>query len=61
MPPYAEDMCPRTLDLLSRGIRIGIGEWWTESDCKQVAAAINKVLDAYHEPIEGAHWHDVRP
>ncbi len=61
MPPYAEDMCPRTLNLLSRGVRMGIGEWWTEKDCKQVAAAINKVLDAYHEEIEGAHWHDIRP
>ena len=61
MPPYAEDMCPRTLDLLSRGIIVKFDEWWNEDDCRQVAGAINKVLDAWHEPIEGMGWHDVRP
>ena len=59
LPPYAEDMCPKTLDLMSRGIRIGLSEWWTESDCRQIAEAINKVLDAFHEPVEGARWHDI--
>jgi len=61
LPPYAEDMCPRTLELLSRGIRISLSEWLTENDCRQLAGAINKVLDAFHEPIEGASWHDIRP
>jgi 8-amino-3,8-dideoxy-alpha-D-manno-octulosonate transaminase len=61
LPPYADDMCPRTLDLLSRGIVIYLSEWWTEGDCLQVAGAINKVLDAYHDPIEGAAWHEIKP
>lgn len=61
LPPYAEDMCPRTLDLLSRGLVIHLNEWWTEDDCAQVAGAINKVLGAFHEPIEGMAWHDVKP
>ncbi len=61
LPPYAEDMCPRTLELLSRGIRISLSEWLTENDCRQLAGAINKVLDAFHEPIAGASWHDIRP
>lgn len=61
LPDYSEDMCPRTLDLLSRGIRIGLSEWYTEDDCRQVADAINKVLGAFHEPIAGAKWHDIRP
>ena len=46
-------MCPRTLDLLSRAIFIGINQWWTESDCEQIAGAINKVLEAYYEPLDG--------
>lgn len=61
LPPYAEDMCPRTLGLLARGISIGLSEWLTENDCRQLAAAISKVLDACHEPIEGASWHDITP
>ena len=60
MPAYAEDMCPRTLDLLSRAIGIGVSEWYTDNDCAQIAEAINKVLSAWHEPIEGMAWHDVK-
>jgi len=59
LPPYSEDMCPRTLDLLSRCISIGLSEWYTDSDCHQLSAAINKVLGAFHEPIENAAWHDI--
>ncbi len=61
LPPYAEDMCPRTLDLLSRCVSMGLSEWYTEDDCKQLASAVNKVLGAFHEPIEGAGWHDITP
>jgi 8-amino-3,8-dideoxy-alpha-D-manno-octulosonate transaminase len=61
LPEYAEDMCPRTMDLLSRGIRVSLGEWWTEDDCRQVAGAVNKVLGAFHEEIEGASWHEITP
>lgn len=60
LPPYAEDMCPRTLDLLSRCVALGLSEWYTEADCAQLAGAVNKVLGAFHTPIEGAAWHDIK-
>jgi dTDP-4-amino-4,6-dideoxygalactose transaminase len=44
---YSTDMCPRTLDLTSRFVSVGVNQWWTESDCKQVVAALTKVLDAF--------------
>jgi 8-amino-3,8-dideoxy-alpha-D-manno-octulosonate transaminase len=47
LPNYTPDMCPGTLDLLSRAVRIGVAEWWTEGDCDLIAGAINKVLGAY--------------
>ena len=43
LPDYSEDMCPRTLDLLSRAVNIGVSQWWSAADCRSVAAAINKV------------------
>lgn len=46
---YTPDMCPRTLDLLSRAIFVQLGQWWTEKDCVNVAEGINKVLGAYFE------------
>lgn len=45
---YSPDMCPRTLDLLSRNIHIGVDQWWTERDCQQVAAAVTKVCDTFY-------------
>ena len=44
---YTPDMCPQTLDWLSRAVRLGINGGWTEDDCDQVAAAINKVAAVY--------------
>lgn len=51
LPEYAPDMCPRALDLLSRAVFVPIDLWWTEKDCSQVAAGINKVLGAYFRPV----------
>lgn len=45
---YSPDMCPKTLELLSRFVIVGINQWWTENDCKNVAAAMIKVFDAYY-------------
>jgi len=45
---YSPDMCPRTLDLLSRHVSVGLNQWWTERDCQQVAAALTKVFDALY-------------
>lgn len=45
---YSPDMCPRTLDLLSRHIAVRVDQWWTERDCKQVVIALTKVFDAFY-------------
>ena len=46
LPPYARDMCPRTLDLLSRAIMLDIHCDYTPRDCAAIALGINKVLRA---------------
>jgi len=61
LPAYSEDVCPRTLDLLSRGIRIGLSEWYTEEECRELAETINRVLGKYHEPLPDLQWHEVKP
>ena len=40
---YSPDMCPRTLDILSRALRVGINVSMHERHIRQIAAAINKV------------------
>lgn len=44
---YAEGDCPVADDLFCRKVTIGINQWYTEADCSNVAAGINKVLQAY--------------
>jgi dTDP-4-amino-4,6-dideoxygalactose transaminase len=44
LPKYARDMCPRTLDLLSRAIIVDIEPDYSEQDCAAIADGINKVL-----------------
>lgn len=56
LPEYSEDMCPRTLDLLSRAVFVSTNQWWTPKDCANIAAATNKVLGAYCEPADGPAW-----
>ncbi len=41
---YAMDMCPKTLDLLSRTAYIGIDPDWTAESVEKVAEIINKAL-----------------
>jgi len=43
LPPYSQDMCARSLDLFDRAVHIGVNQYWTEADCRNVASAINKV------------------
>ncbi|MBS3762962.1 MAG: DegT/DnrJ/EryC1/StrS family aminotransferase, partial [Planctomycetes bacterium] len=43
LPDYSPDMCPRTMDLMSRAIFVDISQWWTENDCCRVAEVINGV------------------
>ena len=47
LPKYSRDMCPRTLDLLSRAIIIDINYNYSGQDCAAIAEGINKVLRAY--------------
>ena len=44
LPKYSRDMCPRTLDLLSRAIIVDIETHYSEQDCAAIANGINKVL-----------------
>jgi len=44
LPKYSRDMCPRTLDLLSRAILLDINHNYSEKDCTAIANGINKVL-----------------
>lgn len=43
LPKYSQDMCPKTLDLMSRAIFVNVDQWWTEKDCVNIANAVNKV------------------
>ncbi len=57
---YSPDMCPRTIDLSNRHVRVNVDQWWTEHDCKQVAAALTKVFDAFYtRNPSGNRWLDV--
>lgn len=44
LPDYREDMCPRTLDLLSRTVYIGIAPDWTEEELNARADCIVNAL-----------------
>ena len=46
LPKYSRDMCPRTLELLSRTILVDIDYNYSDSDCAVIAAGINKVMRA---------------
>jgi dTDP-4-amino-4,6-dideoxygalactose transaminase len=47
LPRYSKDMCPRTLDLLSRAIMIDINWHYSDKDCDNIALGINRVLSAH--------------
>ncbi len=44
LPRYVKDMCPRTLDLLSRAIMIDIHWQYSDEDCDSIALGINRAL-----------------
>lgn len=46
LPRYSRDMCPRTIDLLSRAIMVDIDYNYSDRDCTAIAGGINKVLRA---------------
>ena len=44
IPEYTMDMCPKTLDLLSRAVYINIDPDWTEEDLKDRVEIIKGAL-----------------
>lgn len=46
LPRYSKNMCPRTLDLLSRSVSVAVSPHYTAQTCREIAKAINKVLRA---------------
>ena len=54
---YRRGQCPVADDLFDRMISVGLNQWYSASDCKHIAAAINKVLGAYcTEDGQAAGW-----
>ncbi|HOJ31321.1 MAG TPA: DegT/DnrJ/EryC1/StrS family aminotransferase [bacterium] len=43
LPDYSPDMCPNTIDYLSRSLFVGISPHFSDEDCQQIAHGINKV------------------
>jgi dTDP-4-amino-4,6-dideoxygalactose transaminase len=44
---YSRGDCPVADDLYDRAIGIGLNQWYTAADCRNIARGINKVLSAY--------------
>ena len=44
---YARGDCPVADDLFDRVVAVHLNQWHTVKDCKNIAAGINKVLDAF--------------
>lgn len=44
LPKYSKNMCPQTLDYLSRALVLEVNNHWNARDCRAVAAALNNVL-----------------
>ena len=44
IPDYREDMCPNTLDLLSKVVYISVDPDWTKEDMDEKIACIRKAL-----------------
>ncbi len=51
---YQRGDCPVADDLHARGISVGLNQWYNASDCRNIAAGINKVLSAYCTPDTNA-------
>ena len=47
LPKYSKDMCPRSLELLSRAILMDINYNYSDHDCAAIADGVNKVLSVY--------------
>ena len=45
LPEYGPEMCPNTLDYLSRSMHMGVSEDWTDEDAEKIAGGINAAVD----------------
>ncbi len=56
-PEYARGTCPVADDLFGRMINIGLNQWYTENDCRQIGQAIDRALAAHCTADgDGAVW-----
>lgn len=54
---YARGDCPVADDLFDREVKIGLNQWYTAQDCRELASRINEVLSAHcTEDKNGAPW-----
>lgn len=44
---YARGVCPVADDLFDRNVSVHLDQWYSQLDCTQIAAGINKVLSAF--------------
>lgn len=51
---YAYGDCPVADDLFDRVINVGLNQWYTAADCRNIAKGLNKVLSAYCTPDPAA-------
>lgn len=48
------EQCPKAVDLFDRVISIGLNQWYSAADCKELAGRINAVLSRYCTPDSSA-------
>jgi len=54
---YRRGDCPVADDLFDRVVTVGLNQWYTAADCRNIANGINKVLSAYcTEDPKAARW-----
>jgi hypothetical protein len=54
---YARGDCPVADDLFDRAVTISLNQWYSATDCRNIAKAVNKVLSAYcTEDPAAAKW-----
>ena len=54
---YARGDCPVADDLFDRVVNVGLNQWYSAKDCRNIANGINKVLSAYcTEDPDAAKW-----
>jgi len=54
---YGRGDCPVADDLFDRNISVGLNQWFTAQDCRNIAKGINKVLSAYcTEDAQAKPW-----